>query len=359
MAGPGSASCLQHGWGQENPTQTAPGEALTTRHRTGVQFPPSPPHRASGQENPGLRTGVLFASAAFPCLMDFSLRGYAGSCPSRREKVHVRSPLRPHHVHNTDKARAHAFKFAPHRTGGPLRHFFLRVMPAGHEAEVRPPLLGPRSLLVAAHCADEVDPHRPLACAVGSGLDQPRGRVVQDLTQLRFAHPLREAMALCHLHGYIEGYCRVTSANHQLQRYGRPPNQELEQMAARGSGCQRHAGSGRAEAKDQVAGDIQCCCHEPCLAQQADGGRGPRTESREAAGQARGQRGLPVRSEPQLCGSAVRQPDDEAPHHVHHQGGPRPMQGLTALRGPDTAPGTMVGEPAVDAKAQERTSDAE
>ena len=35
------------------------------------------------------------------------------------------------------------------------------------------------------------------------------------------------------------------------------------------------------------------------------------------------------------------------------------MQGLTALRGPDTAPGTMVGEPAVDAKAQERTSDAE
>ena len=232
MAGPGSASCLQHGWGQENPTQTAPGEALTTRHRTGVQFPPSPPHRASGQENPGLRTGVLFASAAFPCLMDFSLRGYAGSCPSRREKVHVRSPLRPHHVHNTDKARAHAFKFAPHRTGGPLRHFFLRVMPAGHEAEVRPPLLGPRSLLVAAHCADEVDPHRPLARAVGSGLDQPRGRVVQDLTQLRFAHPLREAMALCHLHGYIEGNCRITSANHQLQRYGRPPNQEPEQMAA-------------------------------------------------------------------------------------------------------------------------------
>src|SRR6478736_2707747 len=44
MTGPGSASCLQHGWGREIPTQTAPGEALTTRHRTGVQFPPSP-HR--------------------------------------------------------------------------------------------------------------------------------------------------------------------------------------------------------------------------------------------------------------------------------------------------------------------------
>lgn len=46
MTGPGSASCLQHGWGRENPTQTAPGEALTTRHRTGVQFPPSPQNRA-------------------------------------------------------------------------------------------------------------------------------------------------------------------------------------------------------------------------------------------------------------------------------------------------------------------------
>src|SRR4029453_3889801 len=43
MTGPGSATCLQDGWGRENPTQTAPGEALTKRHRTGVQFPPSPP----------------------------------------------------------------------------------------------------------------------------------------------------------------------------------------------------------------------------------------------------------------------------------------------------------------------------
>src|SRR5215213_2101777 len=43
MTGPGSATCSQDGWGRENPTRTAPGEALTKRHRTGVQFPPSPP----------------------------------------------------------------------------------------------------------------------------------------------------------------------------------------------------------------------------------------------------------------------------------------------------------------------------
>src|SRR6478736_2419630 len=50
MTGPGSAACLQDGWGRENPTQTAPGEALTTRHRTGVQFPPSPPTQRNGRK---------------------------------------------------------------------------------------------------------------------------------------------------------------------------------------------------------------------------------------------------------------------------------------------------------------------
>lgn len=68
MTGPGSASCLQHGRGRESPTQTAPGEALTTRHRTGVQFPPSP-HFAVPRGNavrPGLLSGPYCVNQADP-----------------------------------------------------------------------------------------------------------------------------------------------------------------------------------------------------------------------------------------------------------------------------------------------------
>ena len=67
MTGPGSATCLQDGWGRENPTQTAPGEALTTRHRTGVQFPPSPPlTKAPPLAGPLLFPPLLFPPLPFP-----------------------------------------------------------------------------------------------------------------------------------------------------------------------------------------------------------------------------------------------------------------------------------------------------
>src|SRR6478736_1919574 len=36
-------TCACEPWGREKPKRTAPGEALVSRHRTRVQFPPPPP----------------------------------------------------------------------------------------------------------------------------------------------------------------------------------------------------------------------------------------------------------------------------------------------------------------------------
>src|SRR6476619_3443164 len=36
-------TCACEPWGREMPKRTAPGEALVSRHRTRVQFPPPPP----------------------------------------------------------------------------------------------------------------------------------------------------------------------------------------------------------------------------------------------------------------------------------------------------------------------------
>ena len=94
MTGPGSATCLQDSWGRENPTQTAPGEALTTRHRTGVQFPPSPP---SGwrQRRPTLckrpeakASGLLCFQHRFRIPSATSGRG-ASALLDVRDRVHV------------------------------------------------------------------------------------------------------------------------------------------------------------------------------------------------------------------------------------------------------------------------------
>src|SRR3954464_11978239 len=38
-------TCACEPWGREKPKRTAPGEALVSRHRTRVQFPPPPPLR--------------------------------------------------------------------------------------------------------------------------------------------------------------------------------------------------------------------------------------------------------------------------------------------------------------------------
>src|SRR5450830_1033200 len=105
MTGPGSASCLQHGWGRENPTQTAPGEALTTRHRTGVQFPPSPQAKGRKHQLPafswltlldvGHRISVLIHDVLGLLIGPFFLDGFdrlLGQMPVRRLVRHGALP---------------------------------------------------------------------------------------------------------------------------------------------------------------------------------------------------------------------------------------------------------------------------
>jgi hypothetical protein len=99
MTGPGSASCLQHGWGRENPTQTAPGEALTTRHRTGVQFPPSPhlQNAARRNERPG------HCARVFRCLT----RQLLNACHGQAARIHFRkSSTTAHWTHMRRRAYA-------------------------------------------------------------------------------------------------------------------------------------------------------------------------------------------------------------------------------------------------------------
>ena len=178
MTGPGSASCLQHGWGRENPTQTAPGEALTTRHRTGVQFPPSPHLQDATRRNerPGhsvrvfrCLTGGVMTAARPPG----HRAGGGTTTPGTRRSVHRQS--------GGSGSRAAVLKWFPLYPGAPAAATgtvmsYARAAARIHSGKVRRRPAGLICGDAVMRAAGMVSPHRaPSSPSAAAGMERKPG----------------------------------------------------------------------------------------------------------------------------------------------------------------------------------------